>query len=90
MREVDSETRVAREMRAQAALETRQAAYMAQLARCQELLAALTVWSDSMGDVTPDEVNWANVGDASKVAADLEGVVEFLGLNVGEEDEEED
>lgn len=71
------------------ALEARQSAYMAQMSRCLELLNALQDWAGSMGDVIPDEVTWANVGDASKVVCDLEGVVEFLGLNVGEEEEED-
>lgn len=82
MNRPNDETRVAREMRAQKALETRQAAYMAQMTRCQEMAGVLADWASSMGDVIPDEVTWGNVGDASKVAADLEGVMEFLGLEV--------
>jgi hypothetical protein len=82
MNRPDSETRVTREMRAQQMLEARQAAYMARMARCLEIISALSDWAGSMGDVIPDEVTWGNVGDASKVVCDLEGVVEFLGLEV--------
>jgi hypothetical protein len=80
--QLDAETRVARELRAQRNLADRQSAYMVQMTRCRGLLAALSAWADDMGDVIPDEVTWANVGDASKVACDLENVVAFLGLEV--------
>jgi hypothetical protein len=71
-----------REQRAARALAERQAAYMARMTRCLELLNALQDWAGSMGDVIPDEVTWANVGDASKVVCELVGVGEFLGREV--------
>jgi len=55
-------------------------AYAAALAEMRETLAALTAHADDHLGVTPEEVNWGNVGSANHVNELLGEIAGFLGL----------
>lgn len=55
-----------------------QLTYMQRMSDIQEALDNLTNWNDGMGNVTPDEVNWAHVGDANEVLRLLNAAIAFI------------
>jgi hypothetical protein len=55
-------------------------AYVVKMAEAVRLLEALKLWTDDMGDVLPDDVDWAHVGDATQVVSDLTDIAQFIGV----------
>jgi len=59
-------------------------AFSHHVASARELLTLIRRHMDDHMEVSPDEVNWANVGDAAHTVDELKNVARFLNL-IGEE-----
>lgn len=57
------------------------AAYAAHIDTVRMRLESLTAWAEEFGYVSPDRVQWPNVGSAGHVAELLGQVCEFLGVD---------
>jgi len=55
--------------------------FIAHLADCQKAMDRIQEAIDDHLDVAPDDVTWANVGDADRLRADLETVAEYIGAS---------
>ena len=60
-------------------------AFIDRIARARELLTLLTRHLDDHMEVAPDEVNWANVGDAGRLVEVLKEAARGCNLIEGEE-----
>jgi hypothetical protein len=56
------------------------AAYMAAMEQVKAKLARLQQWADDMGEVSPDDVNWAGVGDVDHVYTLLAEAESFISV----------
>ena len=56
------------------------AAYMNEISKIQETLAALQAHADDHFGTTPDDINWGHAGSAEHVNQKLKEITDFLGL----------
>lgn len=52
--------------------------YMAHNARALALANELTLYLEDHGEVAPEDVTWANVGDMSRIVSDLTDIMEYV------------
>ena len=61
------------------------AAFTHHIGSARELLTQITRYIDDHLGVAPENVNWANVGDAAHTVEELKSIARFLNL-IGEEE----
>ena len=59
-------------------------AFIGKIAEAKEKIEALGDFVENHMGYSPDEVNWAHVGDAGHVLEQLDEILNFLGINKGE------
>lgn len=64
------------------------ASYIALIAQISALAEAIAEYADDHGGIDPDNVTWATVGSATEVRNRLAEIADFIGLEIGEEEEE--
>lgn len=63
------------------------ASYIALIGQIAQITEAIAEYADDHGGIDPDNVTWATVGSATEVRNRLAEIADFIGLEIGEEEE---
>lgn len=64
------------------------ASYIALIGQIAKIAEAIAEYADDHGGIDPDNVTWATVGSVTEVRNRLAEIADFIGLEIGEEEEE--
>ena len=56
--------------------------YIAKIAQISKLAELLAEYADDHGGISPEAVNWADVGTVTEIVNQLNHVVEFAGIEM--------